>query len=90
MDEHSLSEIREELARLEAREASLSAQRRHLHNQIDLGYATDDALAREREISDERRQLHQRIDALRELLDAREAAEPLPSAHSISARPREL
>lgn len=74
MEEPSLEALREELAQLEAREAMVSAQRRHLHNQLDFGYATDDATkAREREVSAERRQLHQRIEAIRELLGEREA-----------------
>jgi hypothetical protein len=69
MEEPSLDDLREELARLEAREAMISAQRRHLHNQIDFGYAADEATrSREREVSDERRQLHHRIDSLRKLL----------------------
>lgn len=46
----------------------MSAQRRHLHQQIDFGYATDEARAREREVSDHRRELHRRIDELRERL----------------------
>jgi hypothetical protein len=74
MEEPSLEALREELAQLEAREAMVSAQRRHLHNQLDFGYATDDATkAREREVSAERRQLHQRIEAIRELLGERKA-----------------
>jgi hypothetical protein len=44
--------------------AMLSAQRRHLHTQIDLGYGSESTRAREREVSDERRQLHRRIDEL--------------------------
>lgn len=73
MEEPSLEALREELAQLEAREAMVSAQRRHLHNQIDLGYSTSDATRlREREVSNERRHLHQRIDAIRELLRGRE------------------
>jgi len=59
---------RTELARLEAEEARVSAQRRHLHHQIDFGYASDETRAREREISDGRLALHRRIDELRELL----------------------
>ena len=65
MDE---AELRQELARLEAEEAFVSAQRRNLHQKIDFGYATDETRAREREISDHRRELHRKIDSLRELL----------------------
>lgn len=68
MDGTELDALREELARLEAEEALVSAQRRHLHQKIDFGYATDEARAMEREISDRRRELHRRIDELRELL----------------------
>jgi len=68
MDEASLDDVRAELARLEEAETRVSAQRRHLHQQIDFGYASDETRAREREISDERRELHRRIDELRELL----------------------
>ena len=68
MDESNLEDLRKELASLEAAETTLSAERRHLHNQIDYGYATEATRARERDVSAERRQLHQRIDALRELL----------------------
>ncbi|HKU56057.1 MAG TPA: hypothetical protein VJP41_03450 [Gaiellaceae bacterium] len=68
MDEASLDELRAELARLEEEEARVSAQRRHLHQQIDFGYATDEARVLEREVSDRRRELHRRIDELRERL----------------------
>jgi hypothetical protein len=68
MDDAELQSLRQELARLEAEEALVSAQRRHLHQKIDFGYATDEARAREREVSDQRRELHHRIDELRELL----------------------
>lgn len=68
MDEESPENVRRELERLEAEEARVSALRRHLHHQIDFGYASDETRAREREISDQRRELHRRIDELRELL----------------------
>lgn len=68
MDEASPEDVRRELERLEAEEARVSALRRHLHHQIDFGYASDETRAREREISDQRRELHRRIDELRELL----------------------
>jgi hypothetical protein len=78
MGEANLDDLREELARLEAREAMVSARRRHLHNQIDFGYggepAREAARAREREISAERQNLHRRIDELRDLLNARGAS----------------
>jgi hypothetical protein len=73
VEEPSVDDLREELARLETREAIVSAQRRLLHDQIDFGYATEGTRSREREVSDERRRLHHRIDELRELLEAREA-----------------
>lgn len=63
-----LDALRKELATLEAEETRISAQRRHLHRQIDFGFATDETRAHEREISDERKQLHERIDAIREIL----------------------
>ena len=68
MDRANLDELRAELTRLEEEEQRVSAQRRHLHQQIDFGYATDEARAREREVSDHRRELHRRIDELRERL----------------------
>jgi hypothetical protein len=87
LNENDLDDVRKELANLEAAETTISAERRHLHNQIDYGYATEATRAREREVSAERRRLHERIDSLRELL--REHAplvgsesEPAPSALS--------
>jgi hypothetical protein len=80
MDEANPDELRKELATLEAREALVSAQRRHLHQQIDFGFATEGARAREREISDERRELFRRIDALRELLGLEPGPRPVTSA----------
>jgi uncharacterized protein YlxW (UPF0749 family) len=77
--DRSPDELRAELASLETAEAKLSAERRHVHNQIDYGYATDETHAREREVSDERRQLHERIDAIRELLGESEPAASEPS-----------
>lgn len=76
MDEASLDGLRAELALLEAQEELFSAKRRHLHNQIDFGYATEATRARERELSDERQRLHRRIDELRKLLGAREWVQP--------------
>ena len=68
MDDLGLDDLRRELATLEAQEPLISAKRRHLQQQIDFGFASEETRAREREISDERRQLHARIDALRERL----------------------
>jgi hypothetical protein len=68
MEDVNLDELRRELFLLEEREALLSAQRRHLHHQIDFGFATEGTREREREVSDERRELHRRIDELREIL----------------------
>lgn len=72
MEEAGLDGLRAELALLEAQEELFSAKRRHLHNQIDFGYATEDSRAREREVSAERQRLHRRIDELRQLLSATE------------------
>lgn len=66
MDEENSGDFRAELAALEAEETRISAERRHLHRQIDFGYANDAARGRERELSDRRRELHRRIDELRE------------------------
>jgi len=68
MDKESLAGLRTELAALEKEEALVSAERRHLHRQIDFGYASETTRAREREVSDHRRKLHARIDAIRESL----------------------
>jgi hypothetical protein len=68
MDEENSGDLRAELVDLEAEETRISAERRHLHRQIDFGYANDAARARERELSDRRRELHRRIDELREQL----------------------
>jgi hypothetical protein len=78
VEDADLDALREELAALEAAEARVSAQRRHLHRQIDFGFATEETRANERQISTERRQLHERIDAIREVLGlppGREAAQ---------------
>jgi hypothetical protein len=86
MDESSLDDLRAELARLEAAETKISAERRFLHNQIDYGFASDATRVREREVSDERQQLHRRIDALRELLadSPEESATPDASLSPLS------
>jgi len=81
MEESNTSDLREQLDRLEAEETRVSAERRHLHRQIDYGFATETTRAREREVSDRRRDLHRQIDALRELLGlpvgpARASVEP--------------
>ena len=54
-----------ELARLELEERRLSAVRRRLHNQLDMGFPNELQRRRERQISDERLALHRRIDILR-------------------------
>jgi hypothetical protein len=61
-------ELIAELERLEREEAQLSAMRRRLHNQIDLGFPNESTFEREREVSDKRLELHGRIDALRDQL----------------------
>jgi len=82
--DNSPDELRAELKSLEAAEAKLSAERRHLHNQIDYGFASAETREREREVSDERRQLHERIDALRELFGESEPASPEPTLNPFS------
>ena len=79
MHADNIDELRAELARLEAEEAQVSAQRRHLHHQIDFGYASDETRVREREISDRRHDLHRRIDALRDRLGLRPGPPETPS-----------
>jgi uncharacterized protein YlxW (UPF0749 family) len=74
MEETSPDGLRAELARLEADERRLSAERKSLHNKIDFGYGTEATRAREREVSDERHELHRRIDALRQQLGSAELA----------------
>lgn len=73
MSETSLGDLRDELARLEAEEAQLSAVRDRLHQQIDFGYGSETTRAREREVSEERQALHRRIDALREQVRSRQS-----------------
>jgi hypothetical protein len=68
MEDAGLDDLRKELAVLEDEEKRLSAERRHLHRQLDFGFATETTRAREREVSSHRRELHRRIDALRERL----------------------
>ena len=90
LNEIDFDELRKELASLEAAETTISAERRHLHNQIDYGYATDSTRAREREVSAGRQHLHQRIDSLRELLGEHdpvagsERAAPEPPLSALS------
>lgn len=81
MEEENLGDLRSELVALEAEEAKVSAERRHLHQQIDFGYASETTRAREREVSDRRRELHGRIDAIRRRLGL-EAGPKLPPAES--------
>jgi hypothetical protein len=74
MENASIDDLRGELAVLEARAARLSAQRSHLHHQIDFGFESSTSRQREREVSDERNAVHQQIEELRELLRRRENA----------------
>jgi chromosome segregation ATPase len=74
VDEAGIEELRTELAKLEAAEARLSAERDRLHDQIDFGFETAMTREREREVSDERRQLHGRIDALKKQLGTQQTA----------------
>jgi hypothetical protein len=68
MEDACLDDLREELAVLEEEEKRISAERRHLHRQMDFGFATETTRAWEQEVSSHRRELHRRIDALRERL----------------------
>ena len=68
MEEARLDDLRKELTVLEDEEKRASAERRHLHRQMDFGFATETTRAREREVSSHRRDLHGRIDALRQRL----------------------
>ena len=90
--DRSPDELRAELASLETAEAKLSAERRHVHNQIDYGYATDATHAREREVSDERRQLHERIDAFASCSGRANRLRPsrrsIPSASGRESHPK--
>jgi hypothetical protein len=86
MADENDDELRRELARLEAEEEQVSAQRRYLHQQIDFGYATNEARIREREISDHRRELHRRIDELRALLGVELGARGDGEAQGVSVR----
>jgi 50S ribosomal subunit-associated GTPase HflX len=72
--ETSVDEIHLELAKMEAAEARLSAERSRLQDQIDFGFGTDTTREREREVSDERQQVHERIDALRKQLRKQQLA----------------
>ena len=68
MEDAGLDDLRKELTVLEDEEKRMSAERRHLHRQMDFGFATETTRAREQEVSSHRRELHRRIDALRERL----------------------
>ena len=81
--EENLPDPETELAALEEEEAQVSAERRHLHRQIDFGYATETTRAREREVSDHRRELHARIDALRENLGRRGGPKQTPTGATL-------
>jgi chromosome segregation ATPase len=65
-----IDDVRDELRRLEAEEARLSAVRSHLQHQIDFGFEKATTREREREVSNERLEIHRRIDSLREILRA--------------------
>jgi hypothetical protein len=86
MDEGKTADLTAELVGLEEEEARVSAERRHLHRQIDFGYATQTTRERERELSDHRRELHVRIDAIRERLGMRTG----PRKASFHAASREV
>jgi hypothetical protein len=93
MIDSTLGSLAEELAALEAEEATVSAERRRLQQQIDNGFATDMSRAREREVSLRRRELHLQIDAIRVRLGLptgptrRTAGEPvLESTWSLGAQ----
>ena len=66
--ETTVEELHVELAKLEAAEARLSAERRRLQDQIDFGFGTETTRERERAVSAERRQVHEHIDGLRQQL----------------------
>jgi hypothetical protein len=70
----SIDELRTQLAKLEAAEARLSAERSRLHNQIDFGFETTSTREREREVSDARRELQRRIDELKKQLETQQTA----------------
>ena len=72
MDEASLSDLRQELAALQAQEEQLSAERDRLHHQIDFGFESGATRERELEVSAARRELHERIDLLSKILNARQ------------------
>jgi uncharacterized protein YlxW (UPF0749 family) len=71
MDEASLSDLRQELADLQAQEQQLSAERDRLHHQIDFGFESGATRERELDVSAARRELHERIDLLSKIVNAR-------------------
>jgi hypothetical protein len=86
MEKENLAGLRAELAALEEEEAQVSAERRHLHRQIDFGYANETTQAHEREVSDHRRELHARIDAIRGRLGLQAG----PQRASVAAGPDQV
>jgi chromosome segregation ATPase len=86
--EENLSALRAELAALEEEEARLSAERRHLHRQIDFGFASETTRAREREVSDNRRELHGRIDMVRESLGMQAGPKRAPAEAGLDQMTR--
>lgn len=73
-DQHTIEDLRAEIADLEEQAARLSTVRAYVHHQIDFGFETATTRTREREVSDERNELHERIDALKATLHEREGA----------------
>ena len=89
MEDASLDDLREELAVVENEEKRISAARRHLHRQLDFGFATETTRAREREVSSHRRDLHRRIDALCERLSlpvGPQRPSPEPNLEDVTGR----
>jgi hypothetical protein len=70
--EAGIDNLMDEIARLEAEEARLSAERNRLQDKIDFGFGNDATRERERKVSDERQLLHQRIEELRQQLRSRQ------------------
>jgi hypothetical protein len=83
MDDEKRVDLRAELAALEEEEAHVSAERRHLHRQIDFGYSSESTRSREREVSDHRRELHDRIDAIRARLGMLPGPKQAPTEGSL-------
>jgi hypothetical protein len=67
-------------------ERRLSALRRRLHDQIDMGFTNQAIVEAERRVSDARREIHRRIDELRAAL----ARSPWDPAAPLEDRRRRL